>query len=52
MGTQYPVIMSMRKESEKEWICVTLLYSRNDHNVVNQLCLNKTLKNKKKRKHG
>ena len=27
---------------------ITLLYSRNYHNIVNQLYLNKTLKNKKK----
>ena len=42
---QSPGISHDGKEYKKEWIgmCnwVTLLYSRNWHNTVNQLCLNK-----------
>ena len=52
-STQYSMIIYAGKESEKEWICVytsrvTLLCSRNYHNIVNQLYFNKTLKIKKK----
>ena len=48
-STQYSVITSMGKESEKEscvmmYNWVTLLYSRYYHNIVNQLDFNKTLK--------
>ena len=28
---------------------ITLLYSRNDHNIINQLYFNKVLKNEKKK---
>ena len=46
-STQYPVIIYVGKDSEKEWIYVsynwiTLLYRRNYHNLVNQLYVNKT----------
>ena len=43
----------MWKENLKENVCVymynwtTSLYSRNHHNLVNQLCFNKTLENEK-----
>ena len=45
--TQYSVIIYRGKESEREWICyrynrITLLYSRNYFNLVNQLYFNKT----------
>ena len=44
--TQYSVMTYMGKESKKEWIYVyihicVLLYSRNEHNFVNQLYSNK-----------
>ena len=48
--SQYSAIIYVEKEPEREWICVhmynriTLLYSRNDHNIVNQAFFNKTLK--------
>ena len=42
-----------RKEYEKECMSmyngITLLYSRNEHNIVNQLYLNKIIKKKTKR---
>ena len=43
----------MGKESEKNgcvymYYKITLLYSRNYHNLINQLYFNKTLKNEKK----
>ena len=46
------MIICMGKESEREWMlgtCITesLSYSRNDHNIVNILSVNKTLKNEK-----
>ena len=52
---QYSVMIYMGKESEREWYVymynwIILLYTRNYHNVVNQLCLNKTLQNGKKAK--
>ena len=46
-STQYSVMVCVGKESEKEWMCIqewlnTLsLYSRNYHNIVNQLYFNK-----------
>jgi len=53
-STQYFMITYVGKETEKEWIVykynrITLLYSRNYHNIVNQPHLNKTFfKNFKK----
>ena len=53
-STQYSVIIYVGKES-KENECVhmyngiTLLYSRNYHNLVNQLYFNKTLKSEDKK---
>ena len=51
-STQYSVMVYVGEESEKEWCVyiynwITLLYSRNYHNMVNQLYFNKTLKNEK-----
>ena len=48
-STQYAVIISMGRDSEREWIVymcnsMTLLYSRNYCSLVNQLYFNKTLK--------
>ena len=53
-SSQYSVIIHMGKDSEKEWIpihvnSVRLLYSRNYHSIVNQLCFIKILKTKKKK---
>ena len=41
------------KENECEYMYnwITLLYSRNYDNIVNQLYFNKTLKNDKKKEH-
>ena len=52
-SSQYSVIIHMGKDYEKEWIpihvnSVRLLYSRNYHSIVNQLCFIKILKTKKK----
>ena len=43
----------MGEESEKEWMCIYVQLNhfvahRNYHNIVNQLYVNKTLKNEKK----
>ena len=42
---QYPVMNHSGKEYEKECICmdkwITLLHSRNEHDIVNQLYFNK-----------
>ena len=52
-STQYSMKIYVGK-NQKENGCVykcnsiTLLYSRNYHNIVNKLCFNKTLKNEKK----
>ena len=45
---QYPVIDHNGKEHEKN-VCnwITLLYSRNEHNIVNQLDFNKIKKKKR-----
>ena len=52
--TQYSVIIYIGKESEREscmymYNGITLLYSRNYHNLVNQLWFNKTFKNEENR---
>ena len=53
-STRYSVIIYIVKRSEREWLCVymynwiTLLYSRNYHNLVNQIYINQTLKSEKK----
>ena len=48
-STQYSVTTYMGIESKKQWIYVyvqliTLLYSRNEHNIVSQLYSNKKIK--------
>ena len=55
-STQYLVIIYVGKDSEREWIMdnvymyswITLLHSRNYHNIVKELYLNKNFKNGKK----
>ena len=52
---QYSLIIYVGNESDKLWRLymyswITLLYSRNCHNMVHQLCFHKTLKVKKKKK--
>ena len=54
-STQNSVIIYMGKNMKKNWCVymynwVTLLYSRNYYNTVNQLYFNKTLKNEKRKK--
>ena len=43
---QYLVINHNGKEYEREYKCnfITLLYSRNEHSIVNQVYLNKIFK--------
>ena len=53
---QYSAIIYMGKDSEKEQKLytrngITLLSSRNDYNMIHQLCFNKTLKKEKQKKN-